>query len=577
MKVILAKTAGFCMGVRRAMEIAQDAAKDSASPVYTHGELIHNKQAIDVLENQGIKAVKNFDDIAKGKMVIRAHGVPKAVKDELTQKGFECIDATCPHVLKSQKRIEKDSAEGKAIVIVGDHDHAEMVGLAGHASNDVHIISTEEEAEKLSISKDFSVIAQTTFNAETYEKICDIFNKRYPNCTIYHSICRATEERQNEAMRLANECDALVVVGGKHSANTCRLAEIGRIAGKPTFHIETAEELNPDEISGFNTVAVTAGASTPGWLTQTVIDKLIKCDNKGIIPVIRKTLDIVIRSYMYNAIGGICLSFAMAKLMNVFLTLNHVAVVFSYILSIYIFNRYAVSSKNSSSVSGIFNFYTEHKTKLLSISVFLSIASILLSLEFSRNLFALIIFAYVAGIIYTIPILPKTFRYRCLKDIPASKDIFVSLAWAALLTAIPAYFPLENAAFKTTAGIFTLVFLLIFGKTVALDLRDTEGDRLIGSETIPVLIGKNKTIKLLYAVQFIIFALTIILTYLSIFSIYGYGLCLVPIYGIGYLRLFRKRLLKDEIKCQAIVDGQIIFAGIITLITRYLIIGPQQF
>jgi (E)-4-hydroxy-3-methyl-but-2-enyl pyrophosphate reductase len=273
MKIVLARTAGFCMGVRRAMEIAEKAGRNEETPVYTHGPLIHNAQAVEFLESQGVRAVESVEGLARGRVVIRAHGIPAQEEARLKELGFTTIDATCPRVTASQRRIAQASRKGRSVVLVGDRDHAETVGLAGHASTPVHIISSEAEAREVSVESPFCVLAQTTFNAATYARICAILRERDPSCTVYDSICRATAERQQEARELAADCDALVVVGGRHSANTCRLAEIAREAGKAAFHVESAEELDTEALAGFERIGVTAGASTPAWVTETVIDR----------------------------------------------------------------------------------------------------------------------------------------------------------------------------------------------------------------------------------------------------------------------------------------------------------------
>ena len=282
MKIIRAKTAGFCMGVRRAMDIAVHEAQSGQSPVYTYGPLIHNRQVVESLREQGVMPVDNPTTVPPGHIVIRAHGIPIAKRTELDALGFYCIDATCPHVTASQKRIASRSAEGFDIILVGDRDHAEVVGLEGHAATPVHIISSLEEAQALSIDRPFCVIAQTTFNLEEYEGICAVLRAKGPKCIVYDSICRATEERQNEVRDLTRQCDAIVVVGGKHSANSCRLAQISTECGKPTFFVETAEELDMKAISVFETVGITAGASTPDGVIADVVRLLTElADSKA--------------------------------------------------------------------------------------------------------------------------------------------------------------------------------------------------------------------------------------------------------------------------------------------------------
>ena len=275
MRVELARNAGFCMGVTRAMEMALDAARGGIKPLYTLGPLIHNRQAVESLQAEGIRIAEKPEDVPPGAgVIIRAHGVRPEARGELERRGARIIDATCPHVLASQRRIDEKSAAGCSVVIVGDRDHAEIRGLVGHAKGPYAVISAPEDLAALDLPAPLCIIAQTTFSEQTYKRIIDEARRRFPDVEVFESICASTEERQREIPEMAKRVDAIVVVGGRHSANTMRLAEIARSTGTPTVHLEAAGEIDLDSLSGARTVGVTAGASTPSWVIDEVVDVL---------------------------------------------------------------------------------------------------------------------------------------------------------------------------------------------------------------------------------------------------------------------------------------------------------------
>jgi 4-hydroxy-3-methylbut-2-enyl diphosphate reductase len=272
MQIILARTAGFCMGVKRAMQLAQQTAKALSEKVYTCGPLIHNPQAVEFLHENGVESLTDWHVIKKGTIIIRAHGMPKQEIAEMKALGLGIVDATCPHVVTSQKKIKKYYDEGYMIVITGDKSHPEILSLQSFATDNCRVISSLEEAKELRTDQKIMVIAQTTFNARQFAEIAKVFDKGQN--VICNSICQATSERQEEIQKLATYVDAVVVVGGKASANTRRLAEIAAEYCNRTYHIETEKELEKINFHNVTRVAVTAGASTPDFITQRVIDFL---------------------------------------------------------------------------------------------------------------------------------------------------------------------------------------------------------------------------------------------------------------------------------------------------------------
>ena len=272
MHIVKAENMGFCMGVRRAMQIVQDIIDSSPScPVYTFGPLIHNRLVLEDLEKNGVRVLENPED-AEGIVVIRAHGIQPEIKVMLEEKCEKLVDATCPRVLHSQKKVLEASEKGCHVVIAGDRDHGEVIGIAGYASS-VDIVQSAADAEKLSIPENTLVISQTTFSEREYDEICRILSSKVCNIQISKSICPATAKRQKALSSLLEQVEAVIVIGGKNSANTRRLYNTALKANRNSWHIEKADEI-PPEIGDFSIVGITAGASTPDWIIKEVEDKL---------------------------------------------------------------------------------------------------------------------------------------------------------------------------------------------------------------------------------------------------------------------------------------------------------------
>jgi len=270
MKILIAKTAGFCMGVRRAVELVLEAPNKHENPICTFGPLIHNPQVLSLLEEKGITVCDQVPAAGRGTVLIRAHGVPPEDKAGLRTAGFKVIDATCPRVIRVQTIIRKHTARNYASIIIGDRDHPEVIGLKGYAGNNGHVAATLDELQQLPIFEQAIIVAQTTQNTRLYEAVKAWAAAHVPHYKIYDTICDSTEKRQAEVQCLAAQADAVVVVGGKESGNTQRLYEVARNSGKPAFHIETEEELDLDALARFKEIGVTAGASTPNWQIKKV-------------------------------------------------------------------------------------------------------------------------------------------------------------------------------------------------------------------------------------------------------------------------------------------------------------------
>ena len=277
MNVELAKTAGFCFGVKRAVDtVYQQIEQYRGEKIFTYGPIIHNEEVIKDLRSHGVEVLNDEEELKTADadvVVIRSHGVAKYIYDILEERGITCVDATCPFVKKIHKIVAEKSAEGSYIVIVGNGEHPEVQGIRGWAGEQVTVVQTQEDAERFELpDKDQKVciVAQTTFNYNKFKELVEIISKKRYDIVVLNTICNATQERQVEAKRIASEVDAMIVIGGRNSSNTQKLYEICRKECKNTYFIQTLGDFNPECVNSVRSVGITAGASTPNQIIEEV-------------------------------------------------------------------------------------------------------------------------------------------------------------------------------------------------------------------------------------------------------------------------------------------------------------------
>ena len=274
MKVTLAKSAGFCFGVKRAVEMVYKEA-ETGKKVYTLGPIIHNEQVVQDLEQKGVRVIDTPEELSKAEdatVIIRSHGISADVYHQLEDKKVRIVDATCPFVSKIHRIVEKKYQEGSCIVIVGNANHPEVEGINGWCNGAATVIGSVSEAENYSQepARKLCVVAQTTFNYKKFKDIVDIFSKKSYDIDVMNTICNATEERQTEAAAIAGDSDAMIVIGGKHSSNTQKLYEICKNVCPDTHFIQTLDDLDLKQFQSFRSVGITAGASTPNTIIKEV-------------------------------------------------------------------------------------------------------------------------------------------------------------------------------------------------------------------------------------------------------------------------------------------------------------------
>lgn len=284
MKVIVAKNAGFCFGVKRATLLAfEKASETTAGVTCTLGPIIHSPQVVERLEEKGVRVINSLDEMSQGRVILRSHGVTASEIQEANDKGLEVIDATCPFVKKAQNQVKILSEEGYDMVIVGEKEHPEVAGIVSYATGRVFVVASAADALELPSMQKIGVVAQTTQSYNTLEEVAAVCLAKAKELRVFNTICDATSVRQDEAKVIAGEVGCMLVIGGFNSANTRRLTEICCEIQANTHHIETAGQIDQEWFAGVDSVGVTAGASTPKWLIDEVLEGInaLCGDKKG--------------------------------------------------------------------------------------------------------------------------------------------------------------------------------------------------------------------------------------------------------------------------------------------------------
>ena len=575
-RVKLAKNAGFCMGVRRAMDMTLEAAMRKDGPIYTYGPLIHNPQVLELLGEKGVMALDEEDwgkDLReiKGKdsvtVIIRAHGITPEERQRIKDLGVRILNATCPHVGKVQGIIKRHALQGYATLIWGDRDHAEVVGLLGYTGGKGVVINSLEELAFLPPYEKVCLVAQTTQNRHRFEEFARAVERKYPGAKIFNTICESTDRRQQEVLALAEKVDAMVVVGGKESGNTRRLAKISEEAGVPTFHIETEKDLDLKTLSAYPAIGVTAGASTPTWLIAHVIERLKAVESaRGKGQLLARVARLITISYLLLGLGAGSLAYTSILIQGLRPEIPLILISSLYVFSIHVLNRLMDKGSEKYNQPGRMDFYERYGSWMILAAVFSAGAALFLAWREGIYPFLLLLAIFGSGLVYNLSIFPFASgpkqRYRRLRDIPGSKTIFVALAWGIVTSILP---PLAqgNRFFPATAVALFFTAAMVFFRSTVYDFKDIQGDLLVGKETLPIVLGRRNT-------EILVAALLVCLTgVLAAASLFGWAtslcsyLLLSLSYMVGYYWLYRQKFLRGGFLFEGAVEGSFIFAGAI--------------
>jgi len=500
MKVIVARTAGFCWGVRRAMDAVLEATGNKRGRVQTLGPLIHNPQALSLLNQRGVCIVDTPDDARGGTVLVRAHGIPiqelRKLKERQARGEILVINATCPEVAKVHSRIKKWSAKGYFTVILGTHGHAESLAHRSFAEAGSVIVSNLDEAKAIPQEqlKKILVVAQTTFTAKNFNLIVDELRSRSVEIVVENTICEDTRRRQEEAERIATAVDCVVVVGGKNSSNTKHLAFLAQKNNKPVQFVEMASELDLDAFQGNESVGVLAGASTPTWLVDEVVDVLQQHGNR---PGRLKEL------FEEPLVSPVLLSFGMSLMalgihtwMGLVRDWTSIFVIFAYALAMYLatpfLDPFGLGSKGPARA----RYLERNKRMMVTLAIIALMTVLALGTYQGKGYVLAVAGASALGLSYKLRL--RLFnRTLSIRAIPGSKDILATLALAIIGFVLPAWQQDHLWEWRSLSALL-FVGALVFARNIIVSLADMQKDQILGRETLPILIGRNRSQLLIY-------------------------------------------------------------------------------
>ena len=572
MKVILAKTAGFCMGVRRAMEMVMAESNKKEGPLFTFGPLIHNKQVLRLLETKGIKATDDTTGLTAGRILIRAHGIPPRQRDMLQNSGLKVIDATCPKVTRVQAIIRHQSNKDRPTIIVGDKNHAEVIGLMGYSKEPAHLIEKKSDVANLPQLENPFVVAQTTQDAEDFDEIVSTLQARFPDIQVFETICDATHERQAEVRTFKEQVEGVVVVGGYHSANTQRLAKISEEQHLPTFHVETEEELPREALSQMKVVGLTAGASTPHWLIKNIRQEIetIQAEREApFVHGVKRTFRFLVLSNLAAAVGAFSFTYAALCLAGGTTDLVFPLMAALYIYAMHVFNRFLDKGAASYHDPARATFQKQHRRLLILMGSFAMGISLILSFITGFGTFMTLVGLSLLGVVYSIPLIPEgtgnRHRFVKIKDIPGSRSLSEALAWVAVMVLLPLFSGSSGPVLSVVVTTI-VVFSFSYARAVLFSLFQLQGDLMVGTETLPITLGEKRTLALF---KRILAGTALILVCSTLFGLVSsiFYLMLIPLLTLLIcLYAFEKQWVSPGITLEGLVEGNFLMAGFLVLL-----------
>lgn len=563
------------MGVRRAVEMVLDAPNKHENPICTFGPLIHNPQVLDLLREKDISILEHVPECGTGTVLIRAHGVPPQTKQNLKKAGYKIIDATCPRVIKVQTIIRKHAQEDYASIIIGDKDHPEVIGLLGYAKGKGFVVDNLDDLDSLPLFEKAIIVAQTTQNTLFFEEIKKWANNKFPHYKIFDTICDSTAKRQAEVQNLADSVDVVIVVGGQNSGNTKRLAEISKKTGKPTYHIETESEIDVDALSEAKCIGITAGASTPNWVIKKIyrtLEALPYKKKQGLKKVIFSIQRVLLLTNIYVSIGAGCLCYACIKIQGITNNLYHVLISMLYVLSMHILNNLIGTKADRYNDPDRSSFYNKNKILLAFLAFTAGGIGLMTAYSVGWIPFLILFGMSIMGLSYNLRLIPKRFsydKYSRLRDISGSKTVLIAMAWGIVTSVLPR-FSVSGHIHLNTAIIFSWSLSLVFVRTAFFDILDMQGDRIVGKETIPILLGEKRTLRLLKTILTINFGILFISSAFQLISSLGFVLLICPVFVFFMLSAHERGYMLPGIRLEFLVESNFVMAGVLTLVWSLL-------
>ncbi len=570
MRITIAKTAGFCMGVRRAVDMVLDAANRSGAPIFTYGPLIHNPQVLEMLETKGIFRMDIIPEKGEGIVLIRAHGVPPEDKKLLKQAGFTVINATCPRVVKVQVIINRYAKNGYATIIIGDKNHPEVVGLLGYAGGNGHTVTTMAQLQALPEFEKAVVVAQTTQNTAFYDEIKTWCAENRPHYKLFDTICGSTERRQHEVRQLAATHDAVIVVGGRQSGNTKRLAQVAAQSRARATHIEDVSEIDFHALADTSSIAITAGASTPNWIITDTCARVARHlrHQRPLTGGLARAQDFLLKTNLLLALGAGSLTYACSVLQKLSHTLVHAAIAMLYVLSMQILNNIFAIKSDTYNRPDRAAFYKKHRISMAALALGSGTAGLFLAFTTGVTSFFILLVMSLLGLAYNLKIIPGGLfkkHIRRIKDIPGSKTILITLAWGIVTSILPSVD--NHSPMVWVAAAFLFATGLVFARTAFFDILAIQGDRIAGRETLPILLGEKKSFVL---IRYILTGIIVLLAGAGLAGL-SYAstilLALVPFFMLLLISSFEKNKQMSGPHVEFLIESSFLLTGVLAAMT----------
>ncbi len=569
MKITIARTAGFCMGVRRAVDMVLDASNQSQEPICTYGPLIHNPQVLEMLESKHISRIETIPEHGEGLVLIRAHGVPPEDEIALQKAGFTLLNATCPRVVRVQEIIHKYACNGYATIIVGDKKHPEVVGLLGYAQGKGHTVTTLDQLKALPLFEAAVVVAQTTQNTLFYNQIKAWCSQSAPRYKIFDTICGSTQKRQSEVRELARKNDAVIVVGGKESGNTRRLVQVAQEAGTNATHIENAQEIDYKALASAKSIAITAGASTPNWIINDTCTQVARTlqNNRPLIGLLVQIREFLLKTNLLLAWGAGGLTYACSMIQGFSQTLVHSAIAMLYVLSMQILNNLVTIKSDTYNNPDRAAFYRNHLALLGIFALGSGAAGLYLAYTTGLVSFYILLAMTLLGLSYNftrIPFVPGNKKITWIKDIPGSKTLLIVFAWGTVTSLLPAI--VKSGSLFPMLVTFVFSSGLVFGRTAFFDILAIQGDRIAGKETLPILLGTHKSFHLIRLVLVADFFILMMAYWADLFGHTAFFLAFIPLIMFLLIRFHQRHSLLSGRQYEFLMEALFLFAGLLAAV-----------
>ncbi|MBN2586250.1 MAG: 4-hydroxy-3-methylbut-2-enyl diphosphate reductase [Candidatus Fermentibacteraceae bacterium] len=560
MGVITARTAGFCWGVRRAVDMVLAALREGEDPYAIYGELVHNPQVLQALADRGVAVCVSPESMERGTLFLRTHGTTLEKRRELGELPLSIRDLTCPRVGRALAMARKKSEEGYDVIILGDPSHQEVRSIRSYGGAGARVITGPDDIGSLGDVRKPFLLSQTTQNTGTWERTRDRLAELYPDLEYCCTICNSTSLRQEELRMMCGRVDCVVVVGGRNSANTARLVEVAREEGLPAFHVETHDDLDPVELGKYENILLTAGASTPSWCIRKVRERLLELQGGRL-----RTGKV--RRFLQNAIFGnfhvlpvtFTLGAAGACVLGLHDWLMPVLSSSLFLFAVHLVTSVLESGYSHPSGIGRQEFLRKHRSLLMTLSVTAFASSLAISVHLDP-LWPLVLGLMLAAfLVYSIPLIRRVYPFRGLRALPGSRDLMFAGAWSFLLAFLPGY--ISSGIQAGTILWAGMLFFLFLGRCLLADLVDLQGDALMGMDTIPIHAGRAASVLLFW----LCFAIASLLMFLGAVSGYLSRITLYSVPGLvslaaGFIILGRVPF-PSELSKRAMADGSLFLAG----------------